>query len=87
MYIDVGQDGVFDASDRVSTYDWNASGNKTLTAGLAYNMIYMAQEFGGGASVWWALTQPRSASFRPESASAFASVRATPRPRGSGVVG
>jgi len=58
MYIDLDHSGTFENSERVANYAWNANGNVDLNAGEAYNVIYMAQEFGGGQSVWWAMTEP-----------------------------
>ena len=58
MYIDLNGDGIFQASERVAGYGWNMNGNVALTGGQPYNVIYMAQEFGGGQSVWWAFTPP-----------------------------
>jgi len=58
MYIDLNDDNVFDNSERVAAYAWNANGNVTLNAGQGYNVVYMAQEFGGGRNVWWAMTEP-----------------------------
>ncbi|MGB2819767.1 MAG: hypothetical protein WBF17_02205, partial [Phycisphaerae bacterium] len=57
-YIDVDDDGVFDASDRIAAYAWNSNGNKDLVAGQTYNFIYMAQEYGGGDGIWFAYTPP-----------------------------
>jgi len=58
MYIDMNNDGTFDNGERVASYGWNENGSKTLNTGQAYNVIYMAQEFGGGQGVWWAFTPP-----------------------------
>jgi len=58
MFIDENNNGTFEASERVAGYAWSNNGNKTLTAGTAYNVIYMAQEYGGGQNVWWAFTPP-----------------------------
>ena len=58
MYIDMDNDGVFDASDKVGNYEWNSNGTKNLTAGVAYSVIYMAQEHGGGEGVNWMFTTP-----------------------------
>ena len=58
MYIDMDNNGVFDASDKVGNYDWNSNGTKNLTAGVAYSVIFMAQEHGGGESVNWMFTTP-----------------------------
>jgi len=77
MYIDMNDDGLFENSERVAGYAWNSNGNKDLTAGRGYNVIYMAQEFGGGQSVHWYFTPPGGP--RPAAAK-FASIRAT-RPR------
>ena len=58
MYIDMGNDGVFDPSDKVGNYNWNDNGTRNLTAGTAYSVIYMAQEHGGGQNVNWMFTTP-----------------------------
>ncbi|MBM4034743.1 MAG: PEP-CTERM sorting domain-containing protein, partial [Planctomycetes bacterium] len=58
MYIDLNRDSVFQNSERVAGYGWNMNGNVSLTAGTAYDMIYMAREYGGGQNVWWAFTPP-----------------------------
>lgn len=58
MYVDLNDDGQFQNSERVAAYAWNANGNVNLTAGQGYNVIYMAQEYGGGQNVWWAMTEP-----------------------------
>jgi len=54
MFIDLNNDGTFGAGERVNGYEWNGNGDVFLNQGTAYNMIYMAQEFGGGQGVWWA---------------------------------
>jgi autotransporter-associated beta strand protein len=58
MYIDMDNNGVFDPGDKVGNYDWNENGTKSLVAGTAYNVIYMAQEHGGGENVNWMFTAP-----------------------------
>ena len=58
MYIDLDDSGAFENSERVSGYNWNDNGNVDLTGGQGYNVMYMAQEFGGGQGVWWAFTPP-----------------------------
>ena len=58
MYIDMDDDGVFDASDRVAAFGWNMNGSKTLEAGKSYNFIYMAQEYGGGEAFNLRYTAP-----------------------------
>lgn len=54
MFIDLNGDGTFGAGERINGYEWNGNGDVFLNAGTAYNVIYMAQEFGGGQGVWWA---------------------------------
>jgi MYXO-CTERM domain-containing protein len=58
MYVDMDGNHQFDASERVAAYGWNGTGTKTLTAGTAYDVIYMAREYTGGQGVWWAFTPP-----------------------------
>ncbi|MCD6304381.1 MAG: hypothetical protein J7M21_05400, partial [Planctomycetes bacterium] len=58
MYIDINDDGVFQAGEKVADYAWNGSGTRTLQAGRGYNLIFMAQEYGGGQSVNWWYTVP-----------------------------
>jgi len=58
MYIDLNHDKVFQSTERVAGYGWNMNGNVSLTAGKTYDIIYMAREYGGGQSVWWAFTPP-----------------------------
>lgn len=64
MFIDMDDDGVFDSTDRVGNYDWSGSGTKYLYADRGYNFIYMAQEFTGGQSLNWWVTEPGSGEVR-----------------------
>ncbi len=64
MYIDLDDNGRFEASESVAAYAWNSNGNVDLTAGQGYNLIYMAQEFGGGQNVNWYFTPPTGTEVR-----------------------
>jgi len=58
MFIDLNNNGTFDAGERVGSYAWTSEGNVSLTAGQAYNVIFTAHEYGGGQSVNWNFTPP-----------------------------
>jgi len=58
MYIDLDDNGIFESTESVAAYAWNSNGNVDMTAGQGYNLIYMAQEFGGGQNVNWYYTPP-----------------------------
>ena len=58
MWIDMDDNGVFDAGENVGPYAWHSSGNKDLVAGTAYDIIIMSQEHAGGQSVNWFVTKP-----------------------------
>jgi len=64
MYIDVNDDGVFDASERVGPYAWGSDGYKTLDAGNSYAFMIMCQEFAGGDSANWYVTRPGGSEVR-----------------------
>jgi uncharacterized repeat protein (TIGR02543 family) len=49
---------VFDTGESVGTYDWHCQGDVTLTAGVGYNIMFFAQEHGGGESLNWYYTPP-----------------------------
>jgi hypothetical protein len=58
MWIDMDNNGVFDAGENVANYDWHSNGTKSLTAGESYNYMAFAHEHGGGQSVQWWVTKP-----------------------------
>jgi len=58
MWIDMDDNGTFDAGENVGNYEWHSNGSKSLVAGTEYDFITMAQEFGGGQSVNWFVTKP-----------------------------
>ena len=60
MFLDVDDDGVFDASDTVGSYAWHGNGSKNLMAGQGYNFIFFSQEFGGGDNLAFWYTPPGS---------------------------
>jgi len=72
MWIDMDDNGVFDAGENVGNYDWNCGngaaggdGTKVLESGKGYNFVAMAQEFGGGQNVNWFVTEPGGTETRP----------------------
>jgi len=60
MFIDMADDGVFDAGDTVGSYAWDSNGSKTLTAGQGYNFIFFSHDHGGGDSLNFWYTPPSS---------------------------
>jgi hypothetical protein len=58
MFLDAGDDGVFDSADAVGTYAWDGIGSRTLTAGQGYNFIFFSQESAGGDSLNFWYTPP-----------------------------
>jgi len=58
MFLDAGDDGVFDSSDAVGIYAWDGIGSRTLTAGQGYNFILFSQESAGGDSLNFWYTPP-----------------------------
>ena len=58
MFMDTGDDGVFDSSDAVGTYAWDGIGSRTLTAGQGYNFMFFSQESAGGDSLAFWYTPP-----------------------------
>jgi len=66
MWIDMDDNGVFDVGENVGTYNWRCGnpgagggdGTKELSAGRGYNFVAMAQEYGGGQSFNWFVTEP-----------------------------
>jgi len=64
MWIDMNDNGVFDSGENTGNLDWHSNGSKTLTAGVAYDFIAMAHEYGGGESVNWWVTSPGGAEDR-----------------------
>jgi len=60
MFIDIDDDGVFDAGDSVGSWAWSGNGSKNLTAGQGYNFIFFSHEFGGGDNLDFNYTPPSS---------------------------
>ena len=58
MFMDTGDDGVFDSADAVGTYAWDGIGSRTLTAGQGYNFMLFSQESAGGDSLAFWYTPP-----------------------------
>jgi len=58
MFMDTGDDGVFDSADAVGNYAWDGIGSRTLTAGQGYNFIFFSQESAGGDSLNFFYTPP-----------------------------
>jgi autotransporter-associated beta strand protein len=58
LFIDTGNDGVFDSGDAVGTWAWDGIGSKTLTAGQGYNFMFFSQDGGGGDSILLWYTPP-----------------------------
>jgi len=58
MFMDTGDDGVFDSADAVGNYAWDGVGSRTLTAGQGYNVMFFSQESGGGDSLAFWYTPP-----------------------------
>lgn len=59
IYIDLNADGVFQASESLTAAPVNnGGGSVTLTATQPYNFICMAQEWAGGESVNFYITEP-----------------------------
>ncbi len=59
IYIDFNNDGIFQASDGVVAAPIRStSGNVTLTAGQAYNIIFLGKENAGGESINFWITEP-----------------------------
>jgi len=57
MFIDTGDDGVFDSGDAVGYWQWACTATKTLTAGQGYNFMFFSQEYTGSdnLSFWYTL--------------------------------
>jgi len=64
MYIDINNDRVFQAGERIGDYAWIGNGDVNLTADTAYNYIYMAQNFGGAAWLRLEFTPPGGSEVR-----------------------
>ena len=58
LFIDTGDDGVFDSGDAVGTYAWDGSGSRTLTAGQGYNFMFFSQDNTGGETLGFWYTPP-----------------------------
>ncbi len=58
LFMDTGNDGVFDSADAVGTYAWDGIGSRTLTAGQGYNFMFFSQESVGGDSLAFWYTPP-----------------------------
>ena len=66
MYIDLNDDGVFQAGEGsiAGVPAWDGINRQTLTADHPYNFIFMAQEFGGGQSLNFYITEPGQSEVR-----------------------
>ena len=58
LFIDTGDDGVFDSADAVGPYAWDGIGSRTLTAGRGYTFMFFSQESAGGDSLAFWYTPP-----------------------------
>ena len=65
MWIDMDDNGVFDAGENVGNHDWTVGdggdggdGTKVLDNTRGYNVVIMGQEYGGGRTVNWTVTKP-----------------------------
>ncbi len=61
MYLDLNNNGTFESTERYGGTTGNFDNTKTLTAGTAYNYIYMSHEDGGGESNNFFVTKPGGA--------------------------
>ncbi len=58
LFMDTGDDGVFDSADAVGTYAWDGIGSRTLTAGQGYNFMFFSQDSAGGDGLAFWYTPP-----------------------------
>jgi autotransporter-associated beta strand protein len=58
LFMDTGDDGVFDSADAVGTYAYDGIGSRTLTAGQGYNFIFFSQDNTGGETLAFWYTPP-----------------------------
>ena len=58
LFMDTGNDGVFDSADAVGNYAWDGIGSRTLTAGQGYNFMFFSQESAGGDGLAFWYTPP-----------------------------
>ncbi len=58
MFMDTGNDGVFDSGDAVGFWLWTGTGTKTLTAGQGYPFMFFSQDSAGGDNLAFWYTPP-----------------------------
>lgn len=67
MYIDLNNDGTFQAGEGVvGAQAWAANGNVTLTANQEYNFIFMSMNYAGPGTVNFWVTEPGQSEVRAD---------------------
>ena len=58
LFLDSGNDGVFDSGDAVGYWLWSGTGTRILTAGQSYPFMFFSQDFSGADNLAFWYTPP-----------------------------